>query len=116
MSRKNRVPLADRVSQAAEAALAARHVASAIDVLIGIGWLYPGAVDRWRRGQVDCLEEVLQVNASRITEALAMFGSWAAAKGLSASPTAYVARTPRRQAQRFSRSGDPSIEAIYRTH
>ncbi len=43
MSRK-RVPLADRVTKAAEAALAARHFVSAIDMLVGIGWLDPGAL------------------------------------------------------------------------
>jgi hypothetical protein len=35
---------------------------------------------------------------------------------LSASQTHYVARTPQRQTLRFSRSGDPTIEALYRTH
>jgi hypothetical protein len=116
MSRKNRVPLADRVTRAAEAALAARHSASAIDVLVGIGWLDPGAVGRWRRGQIDCLEAAIQVNAPRIAEAMTLFRAWAIGKGLSASPTAYVARTPQRQTLRFSRSGSPEIEASYRTH
>jgi hypothetical protein len=45
-----------------------------------------------------------------------LFRSWATGRGLSASETHYVARTPRRQALRFSRSGDPGIEALYRTH
>jgi hypothetical protein len=116
MSRKNRVPLADRVAKAAEAALAARHFVSAIDVLVGIGWLDPGAVERWRREQIDCLEEAVQTNPPRISEAMQLFRSWAIAKGLSASPTAYVARTPRRQFLRFSRSGNPAIEESYRTH
>lgn len=35
---------------------------------------------------------------------------------MTASATAYVARTPRRQELRFSRSGNPAIEASYRTH
>jgi hypothetical protein len=35
---------------------------------------------------------------------------------LFASQTAYVGRTPRRQTLRFSRSGNPAIEASYRTH
>ncbi len=89
---------------------------SIIDVLVGIGWLDPGAVERWQRGQVDCLEEVIQVNPPRISEAMQLFQSWATAKGLIASPTAYVARTPQRQALRFSRSGNPEIEASYRTN
>ena len=33
-----------------------------------------------------------------------------------ASETDYVARTPQRQALRFSRSGDPSVERQYRIH
>lgn len=116
MNRKNRAPLADRVTRAAEAALGAQHFVSAIDVLVGIGWLDPGAVARWRRGQIDCLEETLQVNPKRISEAMRLFQSWATSRELSASPTEYIARTPRRQALRFSRGGNPVMEASYRTH
>ncbi|MCK1738917.1 hypothetical protein IVA79_34315 [Bradyrhizobium sp. 138] len=116
MSRKNKVPLADRVARAAEAALAARQFVSSIDILIGIGWLDLEAVERWRRGQIDCLEDAVRTNLPRISEAMQLFRSWATAQGLFASETAYVARTPRRQMLRFSRSGDPQIEASYRTH
>lgn len=116
MSRKNRVPLADRIARAAEAALAARHFVSGIDVLIGIGWLDGGAVERWRRGQIDCLEEAVQTNLPRIAEAMRLFGSWAITRGLFPSPTAYVGRTPDRPTLRFSRGGNPAIEESYRTH
>lgn len=116
MSRKNRVSLADRVTKAAEAALAAQHFVSAIDVLGGIGWLDREALERWRRGQVDCLERVVGTNLSRISEAMKLFRVWATARGLNASHTVYVARTPQRQTLRFSRSGNPTIEASYRTH
>jgi hypothetical protein len=113
---KNRAPLGDRVAKAAGEALAAQGGASPIDVLVGIGWVDPGTVERWRRGQTDCLEGVIQTNPSRITEALRLFRAWAAERGLCASPTQYVARTPQRQTLRFSRSGDPRIEELYRTH
>ena len=116
MSRTNKVHLADRVARAAEAALAAKSFVSAIDILVGIGWLDPGALERWRRGQIDCLEGAVQANLSRVSEAMRLFRSWATAKGLFASPTDYVARTPRRQTLRFSRSGNAAIEASYRTH
>ena len=82
MNPKNRNALAQRVVNAAEAALAAQGYASSIDVLVG----------------------------------MKLFRSWAARRGLSASPTSYVARSPQRQTLRFSRSGDPTIEALYRTH
>lgn len=116
MSRRNKVPLADRVARAAEAALAARQFVSSIDILIGIGWLDLEAAERWRRGQIDCLEGAVRTNLPRISEAMQLFRSWATAQGLFASETAYVARTPRRQMLRFSLSGDPKIEASYRTH
>jgi len=116
MSRKNKVQLADRVAKAAEAALAAKSFVSATDILVGIGWLDPGAVERWRRGQMDCLEGAVQANLSRVSEAMRLFRVWATAKGLFSSPTEYVARTPQRQTLRFSRSGNAAIEASYRTH
>ena len=116
MSRKNRNTLADRVIKAAEAALAAQDYVSPIDVLVRIGWLDAGPVERWRRGQIDCLERVVQTNLPRISEAMKLFRSWATGRGLFASPTHYVTRTPRRQTLRFSRSGDPTIEGLYRTH
>ena len=116
MSRKNRTPLVDRVIEAAEASLAASNDVSAIDVLLGIGWLDPGAVDRWRRGQIDCLEGAIQVNPQRVAEAMALLQTWVTNKGLLASETQYAARTPQRQTLRFSRSGHPTIEQLYRTH
>src|SRR5262245_19873257 len=96
VNRKNRAALASRVVKAAEAALAVKSYVSSIDVLVGIGWVDNGTVERWRRGQIDCLERVVQTNLPRISEAMKLFRSWAAERGLSASPTQYVARTPRR--------------------
>jgi hypothetical protein len=116
MNRKNGTALADRVVKAAEAALAAQGYVSPVDALVGIGWLDVGAVERWQRGQIDCLEGAMQTNVPRILEALKLFQSWAAGKDLSPSLTDYVARGPQRQMLRFSRSGDLAIEALYRTH
>ncbi|MGB6399750.1 MAG: hypothetical protein WBF73_29335 [Bradyrhizobium sp.] len=116
MNPKNRNALAQRVVKAAEAALAGQGYASSIDVLVGIGWLDGGKVEQWRRGQIDYLERAVQTNLPRISEAMKLFRSWAARRGLSASPTSYIARSPWRQTLRFSRSGDPTIEALYRTH
>ena len=116
MNRKNRTALVDRVTTAAEASLAAQAYVSPIDVLLGIRWLDPGAVPRWQQGQIDCLERSIQPAQPRILEALTLLRAWAASKGLSASETPYVARTPQRQALRFSQSGDPAIERLYRTH
>src|SRR5256885_16021846 len=96
MSPENRRRLADRVAKAAEVSLAAQKYVSPVDVLVGIGWLGPGAVKRWRQGQVDYLERVVQTNLSRISEAMKLFRSWATPKGLNPRETSYVARAPAR--------------------
>ena len=116
MKSKNPRPLADRVIEAAEAALAAQDYVSAADVLVGIRWVDGGTVKRWRQGQVDCLESAIQTSPQRITEAMALLRSWAAERGLLPSETPYVARTSQRPALRFSKSGDPGVEQLYRTH
>jgi len=116
MSPNTRKTLSERVIRAAEAALASQQYVSPIDVLVGIGWLDPGAVERWRQGRVDYLEGAVQTNLARISEAMKLLRSWAAAKGLTASETRYVTRQPGRQTLRFSKSGNPKIEKLYRTH
>ena len=52
-------PLQDRVTRAAEDALAEQHFVSAIDVLLRLGWLAPSHVAVWRQGRVDCLERLV---------------------------------------------------------
>ena len=105
-----------RIRQAAEAALSSKEHVSAIDVLVGIGWLAPSNVDAWRQKRIGCLEQAINANLSRISEAMRLFRSWAMAKGLVPSETSYVARQPGHPALRFSKSGDINIEWQYRTH
>ncbi len=108
--------LEQRVVRAAEAALAQRQYVSAVDVLVGLGWLAPSHVDAWRQGRVECLERTVQANLSKVSTAMQLFRRWAHGRGLTASETAYVARTRDRRTLRFSVSGQPAIERAYRTH
>ena len=112
----NRGDIDRRVIRAAEAALAKRKFVTAIDVLVGVGWLEPRRVDEWRQGRVDYLERVTVANLGKISTAMRSFRRWAQARGLRPSETAYLARTRDRRPLRFSKSGDPSIERAYRTH
>lgn len=111
-----RQTLEQRVVQAAEAALARQRFVSAIDVLVGLGWLAPSRLDQWRQGRIGSLESVVEANLSKITTAMAAFRRWAADQGLKPSETAYVARTRDRRPLQFSVSGDKGIERAYRTH
>jgi hypothetical protein len=115
MAKKDPRPLDERVSSAAEAALADQKYVTAVDVFLRVGWLASSWFKQWERGQIGCLEGGLQVHPDRLSEALAVLRGWAARKGLQSSETEYVSRTPQRQVLRFSRSGDPTIERLYRT-
>jgi hypothetical protein len=108
--------LQQRVTRAAEGALAERDVVAPIDVLVGLGWLAPRCVEEWRQGRVDYLETVVEAGLGKISASMQLLRDWACARGLQASETAYVARSRSRPALRFSKSGDPAIERAYRTH
>ena len=116
MQQDSATKLEQRVVQAAEAALAARQFVSAIDVLVGIGWLAPSHVEEWRQGRVEYLERVTQANLAKLSAAMKLFQTWATSRGLVPSETGYVARTRDRRPLRFSKSGNPDIERAYRTH
>jgi hypothetical protein len=108
--------LEQRVVRAAEAALADHQFVSAIDVLLGLGWLRQGRVDEWRQGRVPDLEGVVEAGPAKVSTAMRSFGGWARDRGLKPSEVDYVARSRGRQALRFSETGDPEIERAYRTH
>ena len=116
VSAGNGSKLEQRVVRAAEAALAQRKFVTAIDVLVGVGWLEPRRVDEWRQGRVPYLERVVIASLGKISTAMQCFRRWAKTRGLEPSETAYVARTRDRRPLRFSKSGDPKIERAYRTH
>jgi hypothetical protein len=116
MANDNQRKLEQRVVRAADAALAERRFVTALDVVVGIGWLSPQAVDRWRQGRVEYLEREVQANLHKISTAMALFRRWAEQRDLQPSEAAYVARTRDRRPLRFSASGAPGIERAYRTH
>ncbi len=116
MGRKNPRALAERVIEAAEASLARAHMVSPLDVFLRIGWVQDSTIQRWRQGQIDCLEGAMQTSAARIAEALTVLESWASGRGLRPRVTDYIARTPRREALHFGRSREARLEERYRTH
>jgi hypothetical protein len=108
--------LEDRVVQAADAALAEQGYVSALDVLLGLGWLTASHVDRWRQGRVECLEEMIQAKVGKQATAMRTLQRWVAERGLRPTETAYLARTRDRRQLRFSLTGAPETELAYRTH
>jgi hypothetical protein len=105
-----------RVREVAERTLAEQRAVRPVDVLLGLGWLAPSQLDRWRQGRVPCLEQVTQASLSNISTAMTEFGRWARERGLRPSETGYVARTRDRRPLQFSVGGESDIERAYRTH
>jgi len=116
LSGKNPLALSDRVARAAEEAFAAQSYVSAVDVMLGLGWLNVNTFRRWRQGSSGCLEDEIRTTPAKVSDALGLLRDWAGERGLIPRETEYVARTPQRPALRFSRSGDPAMDAQYRTH
>jgi hypothetical protein len=73
MSHKQQRPLPERVVEAAEDALSSQGYASLIDVFVRMGWLHPVHVEAWRRGRLDCLEEMVQAHPNNLSNAMALF-------------------------------------------
>jgi hypothetical protein len=115
MSRRPAARLDTRVATAAEAALTRTNAVSPVDVLVGVGWLPPSAVDSWRQGRVASLQDLTPVQADRMTEALAAFERWTAARGLVPTEIEYLSANRDRRPLRFTADGDPRLERLFRT-
>jgi hypothetical protein len=107
----------ERTIKVAEEALADRGYVSPIDILVGLGMVYSGHVDPWRRGTIDYLLRNLQGTPEKVRKALSVLREWALAKGLQPSETAYVRATREGTVNLiFQPDGDPDEERIFRTH
>ena len=111
-----RIRIERRVVAAAEALLARDGSVSPIGVLAAIGWLPQRAVDRWRQGRVECLEQLAPVRPDKLAAALEHLRGWAAGNGLATSEVAYVAATRDQRPLRFTADGDQATERAWRTH
>jgi hypothetical protein len=114
---KNPEELEARVVRAADAALERQQYVSTIDMLCGMGLLQPVHVDQWRKGRIDCLEQMIQGNPDKISFSTQTFHHWAQQKSLKPSETPYLRETRAgTMPLQFTRSGDPEIEKRYRIH
>ena len=88
-----------------------------VGVLIGMGLLRPEHLADWRRGRVAYLEHVVNCNLSRLSRLLRILRFHAHGLNLKPSLTVYKrhGKGPRQQL-RFSKTGDPNLEAAYATH
>lgn len=111
-----RPSLEERVTRAAEAALAEQGFVSPFDIVCRLGWLDVNNERYWRLGQIECLEHALQIGPAKRTTAMHLLRDWAQARGLRPTEVPYLARSRDRRELRFSAGGEAEAERAYRTH
>ena len=110
-------PMFPRIERVVAALLEKGNVVAPVDVLVGMGLLRSDHLEAWRLGQVPYLEKVIAANLSRLSRLLRILRFHAHDLNLEPSATVYMQRGkgPRRRL-RFTKSGDPKVEAAYATH
>lgn len=106
-------PLSRQVGSVAGKIVSKQGYVSAIDLFLAIGWLNQKNLTDWKTGKTAYLEAVITVNLKKISTVMKAFIAWADHSKLKASTTDYKHKNIR---LRFSKSGNPNIEAAYRTH
>ena len=97
--------LRERVTATAEALLAQQDSVSALDLLVGLNWLFPGHAQMWER-QYEAyrfLEPWLHGTPERRRLVLELFRQWGQAKGLAPVTTRIFPKCPRNEALAIAR-------------
>ena len=107
-------PMFPRMERVIVEQLAKGNVVTPVGVLIGMGLLRPEHLADWRRGRVAYLERVINCNLPRLSRLLRILRFHA--HDLNLQPVYKRHGKGPRQHLRFSKTGDPNLEAAYATH
>jgi hypothetical protein len=109
--------LVERVTTAAEAALADHQYASFIDVVTGMGLLHN--VQAWHNGRIQYLDEMLQGSVEKLRQVIDIFLKWGAQRGLRREdlpPHAASSGHTRTRPKYQTASQFPEMEPVFRLH
>jgi hypothetical protein len=73
MNARTEAKLRRDIAAAGSAAVAKNGYVTAIDVLLGTGWVRPDKIEDWRRGRVPYLEQVIVAGLPKIGAAMRVF-------------------------------------------
>ncbi len=106
-----------RVVRAVDGLLSRGSVVAPVEVLVAMGLLTQERLADWRHGRVPYLERVITCNLARLGRVLRILRFHAHDQNLKPSWTAYMrkAQGPK-QRLRFTKTGEPNLEAAYATH
>ena len=114
----NDAELIMKIQDAVSRQCQSRGYAAPVDVLMDIGVLSKRNYEDWRRGRVDFLERVCQINLKKLSFIQRQIRICAQKNGLKPSVAVYRqwGTTGKKVPLRFSKSGKPNIETWYATH
>jgi len=104
------------VADAARDAVADHGYVTPLEVLVGIRWLHETHPPLWRQERIATIEEIAQVDVSRLADAVRLLGVWAREQGLVASEAEYRSSSKEARPLRFTRDANPELERALRTH
>jgi len=106
-----------KIERAVASIIAEGRIVAPVDVLVAMQLLAPQRLEDWRRGRVPYLEQVVQCNLSRLSRLLRILRFHAHDLNLVPTQTAYCrhGKGPK-QVLRFTKTGDPNLEAAYARH
>lgn len=102
-----------RIVAAVSSILARKRVVSPVEIFVEMNLLHQADLDRWKRGQIPCLERVIRCNLSRAGRILRLLRFHA--HDLKLKPSQTIVHHHKRPL-RFSLSGEPKIEEAYSRH
>ncbi|MFI6575896.1 DUF2293 domain-containing protein [Nocardiopsis sp. NPDC050513] len=108
--------LGRRVTAAADAAVARRGAVSVLDTFTALGWVTDRAVDTWRQGRVDALQELVQAPLDTQRAAIGLLTAWAGERGIERREGEYLAAARDRRELRFTSDAAPDDERGFRGH
>ena len=103
------------VSRAVDEMLQTSNVIAPVDVLVRLQRITKQQYEDWRFGRIPFLERVCLGNLEKLSRLLRVLDYHCKARGLTPSSTVYRkwGRGGKRITLRFSKSGDPHLEAAY---
>ena len=113
----NNKQLEKNIRKYIEELLSAKNYISQVDVIIKLGYLSKTDYENWRKGKVEFLEKICQVNLTKLTTISKMIKGISTEMNLKESWTAYMKYGKgEKKVLRFSKSNDEQIEKRYATH
>lgn len=102
-----------RIVLAVSRILARKRFVTPVELFIEMGLLMPADLERWKQGQLPCLERVIRCNLTRAGRILRLLRFHAHDLNLKPSHAVYQHR---KHHLRFSRSGEHLIEEAWSRH